>query len=170
MRLLIINISNRCREQVQAAVSQITACTPEWKMIDATQLRIMPCKGCCRCMLVTPGECCIHDDGPELIKGVIWADNIVLIVDTMLNFVDHKGKNVMDRLFPLVSMIFQPRDGEVFHVSRYDTAPGIAILDTGGADRELMELWLMRVAKNVNFRPLGIASLENSAEVCKWML
>lgn len=170
MRLLIVNISNSSREQVQKAVSQLTACATEWKMIDATQLRIAPCQGCYHCMLVTPGECCIQDDAAELIKGVIWADNVVLIVDTALKYVDYKGKCTLERVFPLVNITVRFRDGEVLHTTRYDLSPGIAVVYTGEADCELLEQWLLRFGKNCNFRPLGVTSLLNAEEVCKWML
>lgn len=170
MRLLIVNVSAACSAQVNDTISMLTNSVADCQVLDAASMHIEPCRGCYVCMLKTPGRCCISDDTPELIQAWVQADTIVLIVDTTMDFVDFKGKNVVDRLFLLANIMLCYRDGEILHIPRYDNKPQIALLYTGRADLNLMSTWIKRIAKHLGATSLGAVPIANASEVCQWML
>ena len=65
-------------------------------IIETDSMRISHCIGCNFCWLKTPGECSIKDDYEIIIKKMIHADQMWVISDTALGFLDHKGKNIYD--------------------------------------------------------------------------
>lgn len=169
MGLLIVNGSVKAPEQVRSAIEMLTQSVPEHHVIDASALRIEPCKGCYCCMLVTPGRCCIHDDAEKLLRAWVQYDQIVFLLDTHLRFLDAKGKTIIDRLLPSINMDVQCRNGEVLHAPRYDHQPRIALIYTGDADRGFMNLWLNRMTNNLGGIALGAVSTDEVPEVVKWI-
>nr|MCR5048505.1 NAD(P)H-dependent oxidoreductase [Saccharofermentans sp.] len=76
----------------------------EYEVIEASSLEIKPCIGCNFCWLKTPGVCSIKDDYEQILKKIIKADQLWVISDTALGFIDHKGKNIFDRILPIATM------------------------------------------------------------------
>lgn len=169
MSLLIINAATTCIEQVNHTVSLLKSCSADCHVMDMGSLRVEGCKGCYVCMLVTPGKCCIRDDGEELLRQIVQHDQVVFIFDTALNFINHKGINLINRMFPLVNMMLEPRCGEILHTPRYDAIPKIGFLYTGDADQDLINSWLMRVMVNYGAVSMGAMPLADISEVCRWI-
>lgn len=167
MSLLIVKSATGNDPEIQNAIRQLTAQTSTHQVIDTNALHILPCKGCCACMLSTPGECCIQDDNEQLLKAYLQYDHIVFIVDTALNYIDHKAKNIIDRIFPLVNVLTRFHQGEILHIPRYETVLRTAILYTGHADRELLNAWMIRFEKNMTGVSLGAYPMEDVEELCK---
>lgn len=168
MSLLIVNAATRT-QQVDYAVSLLKSHAVDYHVMDMNSLRLDGCKGCYVCMLVTPGKCCIRDDGEELLRQIVQHDHVVFLFDTALNFINHKGINLINRMFPLVSMVLEPRDREILHIPRYDTVPKIGFLYTGDADSELVNGWLTRVTVNYGASSMKARPIEDVAEVCQWI-
>ena len=170
MSLLVVSASTACSAQVNDTISALTNSVGEYQVLDLAAMHIEPCRGCYVCMLKTPGRCCIRDDTPELIRAWVQSDIIILIVDTALNFVDAKGKNVIDRLFLLANINLCYRDGEILHIPRYKRSPQLTLLYTGHADPNSMNIWIDRVAKHLHATSLGAMPITNASEVGQWIL
>ena len=69
----------------------------EYEMIEAADMNISPCLGCNFCWLKTPGTCAIKDDYEEILVRAHKVDQLWVITNTALGFMDHKGKNIFDR-------------------------------------------------------------------------
>ena len=93
-------------------------------IVEASELKISHCIGCNFCWLKTPGECAIKDDYEIILKKLIHADQYWVISDTALGNIDHKGKNVFDRILPILTMNLQFVDGQMRHIS--NSTPGQA--------------------------------------------
>ena len=77
----------------------------EPEVIEASRLNISHCIGCNYCWLKTPGECSIKDDYETILKKIIHADQLWVISDAALGFIDHKGKNLFDRILPVLTSL-----------------------------------------------------------------
>ena len=170
MSLLIVNAAERDTQQVQRAIELLAQTTPEHQVIDAAGMDIRPCMGCYVCMLKTPGLCAIRDDYHTLMEAYVRADDIVFLFDTALDFVNHKAKNIVDRMFPLISLLTQYVSGEIRHIPRYPRQRRIGVLYTGSADRDHMTFWVERVAKNMMGTSLEARPVEEAEEMCAWIL
>ena len=109
------------------------------EVVEAASLKISPCIGCNHCWLKTPGICSIKDDYEEILKRILPADQLWVISNTALGFLDHRGKNIYDRIIPIATMDLCFADGQMRHVLRYDTAPDVGIIYLGEADRDYLE-------------------------------
>lgn len=128
----------------------------EPEVIEAFGLNISHCIGCNHCWLKTPGECSIKDDYEIIIKKIIHADQLWVISDTALGFLDHKGKNIFDRILPIATMYLKFVKGQMRHVPRYRQRTDIGIIYRGEGDREYLERWGKRAALNFDSRSLGV--------------
>ena len=128
----------------------------ELEVIEAFGLNISHCIGCNHCWLKTPGECSIKDDYEIIIKKIIHADQLWVISDTALGFLDHKGKNIFDRILPIATMYLKFVKGQMRHVPRYRQRTDIGIIYRGEGDREYLERWSKRAALNFDSRSLGV--------------
>ena len=126
------------------------------EVIEAYGLNISHCIGCNHCWLKTPGECSIKDDYEEILKKIIHADQLWVISDTALGFLDHKGKNIFDRILPIATMYLKFVKGQMRHVPRYRQRTDIGIIYRGEGDREYLERWSKRAALNFDSRSLGV--------------
>ncbi len=82
-------------------------------------MNINPCLGCNYCWLKTPGNCMINDDYEQIVKLLAKGGQMWVIPDTALGFINHKGKNIYDRLMPIVTMNLEFRDKLMRHIMRY---------------------------------------------------
>lgn len=125
-------------------------------VIDCSDLDIKPCIGCNCCWLKTPGECSIKDDYNNILKQIPEADQLWVISDTALGFIDHKGKNVFDRIIPILDMYLEFRGGQMRHILRYDQKTDIGLIVNGEADMDYLGRWCKRVALNIDSNSLGV--------------
>ena len=126
------------------------------EIIEAATLKISHCIGCNYCWLKTPGECAIKDDYEIILKKLVHADQFWVISDTALGFIDHKGKNIYDRILPLMTMYLRFAGKQMRHVPRYDKRTDMGLIYLGEAEKEYLKRWNERAALNFESRALGV--------------
>ena len=141
----------------------------EIDVVDAGSLNIGHCIGCNYCWLKTPGVCSVKDDYEIILKKVIHADELWVISDTALGFIDHKGKNIYDRILPIATMYLKFKGNQMRHVSRYKKKTDFGLIITGEADKEYLERWLKRAALNLGSKSLGVFEKDELMEVAACM-
>ena len=159
---LVLNTleSGDCSEQIKALFANKNE---EIEIVNTADLKIMHCMGCNNCWLKTPGICSIKDDYEIILKKLVGAENFWVVADTKFGFIDYRGKQVLDRVVPMLNMYIEIRDGWERHQLRYH-AINFGVIYKGNGNRELLEEWSMRVARNMAGRSLGVISLDNAAE------
>lgn len=159
---LVLNTleSGYCSEQIKALFADKNE---EIEIVNTADLKIMHCMGCNNCWLKTPGICSIKDDYEIILKKLVGAENFWVVADTKFGFIDYRGKQVLDRVVPMLNMYIEIRDGWERHQLRYH-AINFGVIYKGNGNRELLEEWSMRVARNMAGRSLGVISLDNAAE------
>ena len=148
--------SGDCSEQIKAL---FVVKNEEIEIINTADLKIMHCMGCNNCWLKTPGVCSIKDDYEIILKKLVNAENFWVVADTKFGFIDYRGKRVLDRVVPMLNMYIEFRDGWERHQLRYHPL-NFGFIYKGNDNRELLEEWSMRVARNMAGRSLGVISLD----------
>ena len=128
----------------------------EAEIVEAASMNISHCIGCNYCWLKTPGECTIKDDYEIILKKLVHADQFWVISDTALGFIDHKGKNIYDRILPLTTMYLRFVGDQMRHVPRYDRKTDMGLIYLGEAEIEYLRRWNERAALNFESRALGV--------------
>ena len=141
----------------------------EAEIVEASQLRISHCIGCNYCWLKTPGECSIKDDYEKILRKIIHADQLWVISGTALGFLDHKGKNIFDRILPIATMYLKFSGDQMRHVPRYDQRTDIGIIYLGDAEKDFLERWTKRAALNFESRSLGVYGRDEVKEAVSCM-
>ena len=136
----------------------------EADIVEASDMKISHCIGCNHCWLDTPGECSVKDDYEVIIRMLLKADQMWVISNTALGFIDHKGKNVYDRILPILTMNLKFIKGQMRHIRRYDNRVDMGLIVTGECDKEYLRRWNERVALNVDSRALGVYDAEDTEE------
>ena len=159
---LVLNTleSGDCSEQIKALFADKNE---EIEIINTADLKIMHCLGCNNCWLKTPGICSIKDDYEIILKKLVNAENFWVVADTKFGFIDYRGKRVLDRIVPILNMYIEIRDGWERHQLRYHPL-NFGFIYKGYGNRELLEEWSMRVARNLAGRSLGVISLDKADE------
>lgn len=139
------------------------------EIIDAASLKISPCLGCNYCWLKTPGVCAIKDDYEMILKKAVYASQLWLISDTALGFIDHRGKNIIDRIIPITTMNLHFVGKEMRHISRYEKAPDVGLIYIGEADKDYLKRWNERVAVNFESSSLGVYGRDEIKEAVSCM-
>ena len=163
--LLVVNALHEDDPAAQAAIQALKSASPNVQVIHAYEKNFRPCVGCNVCWLVTPGICAITDGYEELLKAYLQYDTVLFLSGTTLNFVDHRMKNLIDRLLPLVTMYIRIADGQCRHVPRYDKKFRFGLMYKGVADRAYLKRWMERVMLNFDGESLGAYPIENAEEV-----
>ena len=125
------------------------------EIIEAYGLKISHCIGCNHCWLKTPGECAVKDDYEEILKKIVHADQLRVISETALGFIIHKGKNIFDRVIPIITMNLCFKKKEMRHVKRYKKNANVGLIFKGDADGDFLNRWMERVALNLGSKSLG---------------
>ncbi|MBO4928148.1 MAG: flavodoxin family protein [Clostridiales bacterium] len=136
----------------------------DFEIVEAAGMKISHCVGCNFCWLKTPGICSIKDDYEEILKKMITADQLWVISGTSLGFLDHKGKNIFDRIMPLVTMYLKFKGNQMRHVMRYKKNADVGLIYEGEADRAYLERWNERAALNIGTKSLGVFPAEEWKE------
>ncbi|SOD12378.1 Multimeric flavodoxin WrbA [Fibrobacter sp. UWB16] len=157
---LVLNTleSGDCSEQIKALFA---GKKEEIEIINTADLKIMHCMGCNNCWLKTPGVCAIKDDYEIILKKLVNAENFWVVADTKFGFIDYRGKRVLDRVVPMLNMYIEFRDGWERHQLRYHPL-NFGFIYKGNGNRELLEEWCMRVARNMAGHSLGVISLDQN--------
>ncbi len=141
----------------------------EFEIVEAADMKISHCIGCNVCWLKTPGVCAVKDDYEIILKKIIKADQMWVISDTALGFLNHKGKNIFDRILPILDMYLEIRDGQLCHILRYDKRTDIGVIYKGNGDRDYLNRWNARCTKNIDSRALGAYPANEIEEAVKCM-
>lgn len=143
--------------------------TANLEIIEAGSLKISHCIGCNYCWLKTPGECSVKDDFEVILKKIIHADQLWVISDTALGFIDHKGKNVYDRMLPILTMYLKFYKGQLRHVPRYQKLPDVGLIYFGSGEKEYLKRWNERAALNFKRKSLGVFERDELKEAVSCM-
>ena len=153
--ILIVNTTSD-KTVTDELKQNIDAVKADVEIIEASTLKISPCIGCNYCWLKTPGECAIKDDYEIILKKIIHADQLWVISDTALGFIDHKGKNIFDRILPIATMYLTFVGGQMRHVPRYEQKTDIGLICLGDADMDFLRRWNDRATLNLGSKSLGV--------------
>lgn len=162
--ILVINTLEE-KQAVDVLDKYLKSCNVEYEIVHTADMDIRPCVGCNYCWLKTPGICTIKDDYEEILKKIIHAEQMWVVADTHFGFVSYKGKNIVDRLMPLVTMNLHIKDGQMRHVVRYKKTPDFGVIYCGNGDKEYLKHWAKRVALNFAVSSLGVYSMDEIQEV-----
>ena len=166
--ILIVNTTSD--RSITEEIRQLTAGNGvEPEVIEAADMNISHCIGCNHCWLKTPGECSIKDDYEIILKKIIHADQLWVISDTALGFLDHKGKNIFDRILPIATMYLKFVKDQMRHVPRYEQRTDIGIIFRGESDRDYLQRWSERAAHNFESRSLGVFGADSIKEAVSCM-
>lgn len=165
MGLLIINTLQEAVPAAKKAVRHLTAQEPQSKIIHTAEMRIKPCVGCNACWLKTPGVCAIKDGYEEILKAYLEYDTTIFFSGTAFGFIDHRAKNIIDRMLPLVTMYTFFANGQMRHIPRYDRRYRFGLIYFGAANREYLQKWMDRFSLNFNGTSLGAFPAEQCREV-----
>lgn len=141
----------------------------EADIVETKDMKISHCVGCNYCWLKTPGVCSIKDDYEEILMKIIKADQLWVISDTALGFLDHKGKNIFDRILPIATMYLKFKGKQMRHVARYKKHTDVGLIVTGEAQMDYLREWTVRCALNFESESLGVYSSENVKEAAACM-
>lgn len=140
-----------------------------YEIVEAGERKISPCIGCNYCWLKTPGICSIKDDYEEILKKMIHADQLWVISETALGFLDHKGKNIYDRILPLATMHLHFKGKQMRHYRRYKQKTDFGLIFSGSAEKDYLERWNGRAALNFEAKSLGVFSKDEIKEAVTCM-
>ena len=163
--LLIVSVLPENDPAAQEAIQSLRRAAANIQIIHAYEQSFRPCVGCNACWLVTPGVCTVKDGYEELLKAYLHYDAVLFLSGTALNFVDHRMKNLIDRLLPLVTMYIHIANRQCRHVPRYNKKFRFGLLYEGAADRAYLNHWMERVMLNFDGESLGAYPIENAEEV-----
>lgn len=139
------------------------------EIIEAGEMRISHCIGCNFCWLKTPGECSVKDDYEQILKRIIHANQMWVISDTALGFIDHKGKNIFDRILPIATMYLTFKGDQMRHVRRYKNTTDIGLIYKGDVEKDFLSRWNERAALNFHSKSLGVFSTDEIKEAASCM-
>lgn len=166
MKLLIVNTLPKENEEVLSAIKVFQENADiSCRTVHVYERDLKPCIGCNACWLVTPGICSVKDGYEELLKAYLGSDAVLFLSGTALRFVDHRMKNVIDRLLPLVTMGVEIKNGECRHVPRYRKKLRFGLLYSGEADGAYLDQWMERVMLNFGGESLGAYPVSQAKEV-----
>ena len=165
MKLLIVNILPKDDPAVVSAIQTLGRAVPDHRVVNAYEMALRPCVGCNACWLKTPGICAVRDGYEELLKAYLEYDAAVFLSGTALDFVDHRMKNIIDRLLPLATMYIHIVDGQCRHVPRYGKRLRFGLLYKGVADEAYLREWMDRVMLNLGGSSIGVFPITQAEEV-----
>ncbi len=170
MSLLIINTLPEDDKEVRKAINILTEDLTDYRVVNAYELKISHCLGCCECMLSTPGTCCIQDDYTDVFNTLLNYDDIVFVSDTALNFLSHRTLDIMQRHFPLVTVSAVYKNGKILHKSRYDKSFRVGILYKGSPDEKILSEWFGKYTEHFSSESLGTVPISKVEELRKCIL
>lgn len=163
--VLVINTTDdyKLSEAVEGLLNQTTT---DFEVINTADMNISHCIGCGHCWLKDPGVCVIKDDYEGIVQKMIIAHQMWVISDTALGFLNYRGKNIFDRIMPILSIYLEFRGGMMRHIPRYDQPADVGLIYQGEARRDFLQEWTERCAVNMNCKSLGaypVAALREAA-------
>lgn len=136
MKVLLINGSTPedtgLQTYLDAFAHQRTAMGDIVRQLALADMKFHECIGCYNCWLKTPGLCCFKDDHEEILKGAVWADQVIWASPVRMGFVTARVKKAVDRMLPVVHPFLKMSGDRMTHYLRYEkTAPNGLLLQAG---------------------------------------
>ncbi|MBP5491457.1 MAG: flavodoxin family protein [Clostridiales bacterium] len=166
--ILIVNTTEN-KEITSRISEELKSKNITFEIMETADKKIGHCIGCNYCWLKTPGICSVKDDYEEILKKLVNSDQLWVISNTALGFIDHKGKNIIDRIIPLATMHLYFKKKQMRHVLRYKKHTDVGFVYIGEADREYLNKWSERVAVNFGSKSLGAFPKEDWKEAAACM-
>lgn len=162
--ILIINTLDD-KQSIRTLEERLKAGNYHYEIVHTADMEIKNCIGCNYCWLKTPGECTIKDDYEMILKKIIKADQMWVVADTHFGFISYKGKNILDRIMPIVTMNLHMKNGQMRHVMRYKKKTDFGVIYQGDGDKEYLNRWAERVAINFASRSQGAYSIDETEDI-----
>lgn len=108
----------------------------EISVFNLREMDIRYCTGCFACWVKTPGECITQDDSHNICRAYIRSDLVLFASPVIMGFTSALLKRAHDKLIPLIHPYFEFVQNEVYHLSRYEYYPLIALLLERGRDTD----------------------------------
>lgn len=106
-----------------------------------------------------------HLNYEMILKKIIKADQMWVVADTHFGFISYKGKNILDRIMPIVTMNLHMKNGQMRHVMRYKKTTDFGVIYQGDGDKEQLNRWTDRVALNFSSKSLGAYSIDETEDI-----
>ena len=100
----------------------------EIEEIKLREIDIKPCTGCFNCWVRTPGLCMIDEQANEIAKKLMNSNTVVFVSKIVFGTYSYTMKKALDRMIQIILPYFTLINGEIHHVSRYDSYPNIIII------------------------------------------
>jgi multimeric flavodoxin WrbA len=100
------------------------------EVLEARNLKILPCTGCFDCWTKTPGICKIKDDGREVTKKIIQSDLLIFLTPVIFGGYSFELKKALDRSLGIMLPYFTKIKGKVHHKKRYKQYPNLVAVGT----------------------------------------
>lgn len=162
--ILIINTLDD-KQSLRTLEERLKESNYHYEIVYTADMEIKNCIGCNYCWLKTPGVCTIKDDYEMILKKIIKADQMWVVADTHFGFISYKGKNILDRIMPIVTMNLHMKNGQMRHVMRYKKKTDFGVIYQGDGDKEYLNRWAERVAINFASRSLGAYSIDETEDI-----
>lgn len=141
----------------------------DFEVIEAYNMNIGHCIGCGHCWLKDPGVCVQKDDYGEILRKIVHADQLWVIADTKLGFLNHRAKKIFDRIVPILDIYLEFRGDQMRHIMRYDTRTDLGLIYQGEADRDFLQSWSDCCTMNLDSKSLGVYKVTEWEEVAACM-
>lgn len=167
MNLLIINTLPEDDIDAVCAINKLTENVSNCKVVNTYGMNISNCIGCCDCMLKNIGVCSLKDDYERIFQLYFVYRNIVFISDTSLNFISYQTINIIQRMFPLVTVLSVYEKGKILHIPRYEKDFRIGMLYKNNPDINVLYPWFDKYIEHFSSTSLGIYPIGDVKEIIK---
>lgn len=123
--------------------------------IDLSTKKILPCNACMSCQIKKPGICTIKDDMQDLLPEYINSDIVILVTPLFCGGYSARLKKFIDRLCPVLTACFEKRNGETWHIPRYEKRPdmiGIGLCENSETTGTIFHQLFSRNMRQLNIR------------------
>lgn len=170
MSLLVINNLPEYDVDSIKVIKKILKENIDCHILQARTLNIKNCIGCKSCMFKTPGVCCFNDDYKIIEKELLKHNDVIVISETSLDFLDYRTIKIFERRFPWAVVFCEFRDKKIRHIRRYDHQLRIGVLYKGILNNKMLNEWLDLYTNHGNDVSLGAFHIDDVEEMCKCIL
>ena len=166
MKAVILNGANNDKSPLNTLENilfqQLSENQWEVENFELRNIKLATCIGCFGCWIKTPGQCIIHDEGPEIAKAVAISDLLILLSPLTFGGYSFHLKKMLDRLIPNLLPNFTKINGEIHHKYRYKKSPKLlAIGYLPNHDIESERIFKVLISRNA----LNMHSPTNYTEI-----
>ncbi|MBN1306022.1 MAG: flavodoxin family protein [Anaerolineales bacterium] len=165
MKILLVNAAAVSHTEVDALQDWICRAAPRVQQVTRVNLdskNIYPCSACMSCQIKSPGICIRRDDMQDLLPAYINSDLVIFVTPLFCGGYSSELKKFIDRMCPVLTACFEKRNGETWHIPRYDKRPvsiGIGLRDNPGAPDTIFRQLFSRNMKQLNISQYSCQTL-----------